>query len=163
MPDNGRIRRTTTEGPTLRTQLTRVLVTLTIALALAACSGEDTPADDETTAAASPTATASASPTESEEPEPTEEPEPEGTVIAITIKGDTVDPNGDQVKVPMDEPVILAITSDRAGELHVHSSPEEEVAFKRGKTEAELTFTRPGVVEVEDHDSGKVIVELQVS
>ena len=45
----------------------------------------------------------------------------------------------------------------------MHSSPEEEIAFKRGKTEAELTFERPGVVEVEDHDSGKVIVELQVS
>ncbi|MGZ5415548.1 MAG: hypothetical protein ACXWDI_00080 [Nocardioides sp.] len=146
----------------MRTQLTRVLVTLTTALALAACSGEETPADDETTAAASPTASSS-SPTESEEPEPTKEPEPEGTVVAITIKGDTVDPNGDQVKVPLGEPVILAITADRAGELHVHSSPEEEIAFKRGKTEAELTFKRPGVVEVEDHDSGKIIVELQVS
>jgi hypothetical protein len=147
----------------LRTQLTRGLVTVTIALALAACSGEDTPADDETSTAASPTASASPSPTESEEPEPTEEPEPEGTVVAITIKGDTVNPNGEQVKVPLGEPVILAITADRVGELHVHSSPEEEVPFKRGKTEAELTFKRPGVVEVEDHDSGKVIVELQVS
>ena len=39
----------------------------------------------------------------------------------------------------------------------------DKVAFKRGRTRIELTFERPGVVEVEDHDSGKVIVELQVS
>lgn len=149
----------------MRRPLVRLLVTLTTALALTACGSEDTPADEA--APDSPSPSAASSPTESsmesEEPEPAEEPEPEGTVVDITIEGDTVDPNGDQVEAPLGEPVTLAVTSDRAGELHVHSSPEQEVAFKRGKTRIELTFERPGVVEVEDHDSGKVIVELQVS
>ena len=146
----------------MRRPLVHLLVTLTTALALTACGSADTPADEA--ASDSPSPSAVSSPTESAmESEEPAEPEPEGTVVDITIEGDTVEPNGDQVKVPLGEPVTLAVTSDRAGELHVHSSPEQEVAFKRGRTRIELTFERPGVVEVEDHDSGKVIVELQVS
>ena len=67
------------------------------------------------------------------------------------------------MQVPLGEPVTLDITADREGELHVHSTPEEEIAFQHGDTEAELTFDQPGVVDVEDHESGKVIVQLQVS
>jgi hypothetical protein len=156
MADNGRVRRTTTEGPTLRTPLIRVLITLTTALALASCSGEDTPAADQT-----PAASGTTSP--STEATPTEDAKTDGTVIEITIDGDTVDPNGDRVEVPLGEPVTFDITADRDGELHVHSTPEEELAFSRGDTEAELTFDKPGVVDVEDHESGKVIVQLQVS
>ena len=141
----------------MRTPLTRLLLTLTAALALAACSGEDTPAADDTPAA-SPSSSAA-----TQESSPAEEPTADGTVIEITIQGDTVDPNGERVEVPMGEPVTLDITSDREGELHVHSTPEQEVSFSHGDTEAELTFDKPGVVDVEDHESGKVIVQLQVS
>lgn len=142
----------------MRTPLTHVLLTLTTALALSACSGEGTAADEAPTT--SPSASSS-SPTESASTEP--EPEPEGTVVEITVKGDTVDPNGESVEVPLGEPVTLDVTADRPGELHVHSTPAQEVAFQRGHTTIELTIDKPGVVEVEDHESGKVIVQLQVS
>ena len=141
----------------MRTPLTRLLLTLTAALALTACSGEDTPKADDTPAA-SPSSSAA-----TQESSPAEEPTADGTVIEITIQGDTVDPNGERVEVPLGEPVTLDITSDREGELHVHSTPEQEVSFSHGDTETELTFDKPGVVDVEDHESGKVIVQLQVS
>jgi hypothetical protein len=142
----------------LRAPLTRLLVTLTTALALAACSGGGTPAADET-----PAPSATSSPAATEQSSPAEEPTADGTVIEITIQGDTVDPNGARVDVPLGEPVTLDITADREGELHVHATPEQEISFQHGDTEAELTFDKPGVVDVEDHESGKVIVQLQVS
>lgn len=142
----------------MRAPLTRLIVTLTTALTLAACSGEDSPAADDT-----PAASAASSTPATEDSSAGEEPTADGTVIEITIQGDTVDPNGERVDVPLGEPVTLDITADREGELHVHSTPEQELEFQHGDTEAELTFDKPGVVDVEDHESGKVIVQLQVS
>jgi plastocyanin len=153
----GRERRTTTEGTTLRTPLTRLLLTATTALALAGCSGEETPAADE---APAPSASSSTTAAESS---PAEEPTADGTVIEITIHDDSVEPNGERVEVPLGEPVTFDITADRAGELHVHATPEEEIAFQQGDSETELTFDKPGVVDVEDHETGDVIVQLQVS
>ncbi len=147
----------------MRTPLARLLLALMTTLVLAACSGEDAPAADETPAPSAASPSAASSSAASEESSPAEEPTADGTVIEITIQGDTVDPNGERVQVPLGEPVTLDITADREGELHVHSTPEEEITFQHGDTEAELTFDQPGVVDVEDHESGKVIVQLQVS
>jgi hypothetical protein len=147
----------------LRTPLTRLLLALSTTLALSACSGEDAPAAEESPST-SPASSSPASPSAgAEESSPTEEPTPDGTVIEITISGSTIDPNGERVQVPLGEPVTLDITADRQGELHVHSTPEQEIAFQHGDTEAELSFDQAGVVDVEDHESGKVIVQLQVS
>ena len=142
----------------MRTPLTRLLLTLTTALALTACSGEETPAADDT-----PAPSASSSSTTAEESSPVEEPTADGTVIEITIHDDSVEPNGERVEVPLGEPVTFDITADRDGELHVHSTPEEEIAFQQGDSETELTFDKPGVVDVEDHETGDIIVQLQVS
>ena len=146
----------------MRTRAITVSLLLAAGLTLSAC-GEDA----ETTAEPSPSPTTSESaPSESpsEEPESEEpEPEPEGTVVVVTIEGDRIEPNGASIKADLDEPVVLSITSDRAGELHVHSTPEQFVEFRKGSGEYELTFEQPGVVEVEDHDTGFVIAQLQVS
>jgi hypothetical protein len=145
----------------VRTALTRLLVITTTALALTACGGEDTPAADEApSAAASSSAATEESPTESAAPD---EAAPDENVIQITIEGDQITPNGDRVQVPLGEPVTFDITSDRAGELHVHSTPEQELEFEKGDTTVQATFDKPGIVEVEDHESDKVIVQLQVS
>jgi hypothetical protein len=135
---------------------------LTLPFALGACTGDDTPEADQS-ASSSPTAASSSPVEESEEPEPTEEPEPEGTVIPVTIDGSSVDPSGKRVKADLDEQVVLSIDSDRDGELHVHSTPEQIVEFEKGSGDYELEFEQPGVVDVEDHESGIVIVQLQVS
>jgi hypothetical protein len=144
----------------LRTRAITVSLLLAAGLTLSAC-GDD--ADSTAEPTPSPT-TASSTPSEppSEAPE-SEEPEPEGTVVVVTIDGDRIEPNGASIEADLDEPVVLAMTSDRAGELHVHSTPEQYVEFRKGSHEYELTFEQPGVVEVEDHDTGFVIVQLQVS
>ena len=103
----------------------------------------------------------SATPTPVEEPpSPTEQP---GTVVAITIEGDEITPGGERLEVARDEVVTLEITSDRAGELHVHSKPEQYVEFEAGTSTHELVISAPGVVDVEEHESGHVVVQLEVS
>ena len=82
--------------------------------------------------------------------------------IDITIEGDTVEPNGKRFEVAVNEPVTLVIDSDVAGELHIHSRPEQEVAFEAGTSEHELTFDKPGIYPAESHDLHKVIVEFEV-
>jgi hypothetical protein len=86
-----------------------------------------------------------------------------GTTIDITIKNGTVTPNGDRVKAGVGDPVTLKIDADTAGEIHVHSSPEQEIEFPHGTSTRRLTIDQPGIVDVEDHALDQVIVQLQVS
>ena len=58
--------------------------------------------------------------------------------------------------------INLEITSDRAGELHVHSKPEQFVEFEAGTSDAQAGHQRPGVVDIEEHESGHVVVQLEV-
>lgn len=85
------------------------------------------------------------------------------TTIDITLKGGTVKPSGSAVKVQKGKPITLHIVADKAGELHVHSSPEQHVEFKAGTTDKTLTFDQPGVIDIEDHALDKLIVQLEVS
>ena len=61
------------------------------------------------------------------------------------------------------EPLLLRFTTDRAGELHVHSKPEHVVDFPTGKSSQELVIETPGIVEIEDHATGVVLAQLEVS
>jgi hypothetical protein len=84
--------------------------------------------------------------------------------IDITIEGDSVTPNGERVKVALDQPIELVVKSDTAGEIHVHSSPEQELAYGVGTTTLKMTpIDKPGIVEVESHALEKTIVSLEVS
>jgi hypothetical protein len=144
---------------------TRTLAAAFVAAAflLTGCQDAEPAAVEESpTATAEPTETEPAE-SETEEPSPEPSPEPERTVVEVTIDGDTVQPNGARVEAEVGEPISLQITSDRAGELHVHSTPEQELAFEKGTSEVRLTIDQPGVVHVEDHHSGFVIVQLEVS
>lgn len=118
---------------------------------LAGCASSDDSTDDPSTGTpTSPTGSATSEPTDA------------GQVIDITISGDSVSPNGTKVDVEANEPVILDITADQPGEIHVHSTPEQEIEYAAGESTHTLTFDRPGVVEVESHTLEKVIVQLQV-
>lgn len=150
---------------------TTVAAAAALAITLSACGsddGGDAAADPTTSATASDTPTSSpseADPSESasvSEPpvEPSEEPV-EG--IVITIAGDEITPNGKRIEVERNETVTLEITSDRAGELHVHSTPEQYVEFEAGTSTHELVIEAPGVVDVEEHETGHVVVQLEVS
>lgn len=82
--------------------------------------------------------------------------------LDVSIKGDTITPTNKRIPVNRDEPLTVTITSDRSGELHVHSSPEEEIPFDKGTTTKKLTFKTPGVVEVEEHISDTLVAQLEV-
>lgn len=85
------------------------------------------------------------------------------TVVAITITGGKVSPIGEQVDVSVGQTVVLDITADTAGEIHVHSTPEQQVAYGVGHTQASLgAFSFPTQIEVESHTLDKTILTLQV-
>lgn len=141
---------------------------LVTALVLGACSGsadEDAaPVDAQSTQATeTPSATPSAPPATDQ---PTEAPTSEAPVeadLAIVIAGDEVSPNAAEISVGRGEPVLISFDTDRGGELHVHSKPEQYVEFEAGTSQQELVIDVPGQVEVEDHDTGDVVAVISVS
>ncbi|WP_341925390.1 hypothetical protein [Nocardioides psychrotolerans] len=148
--------------------LTLSAAALTAVLALGACSGaadEDAaPVDAPSTQA---TETPSASPSApAATDQPTEAPTSEAPVeadLAIVIAGDEVSPNAVEISVGRGEPVLISFDTDRGGELHVHSKPEQYVEFEAGTSQQELVIEVPGQVEVEDHDTGDVVAVISVT
>lgn len=86
----------------------------------------------------------------------------EAVVIDITIADGEVDPSGDRVDVGAGQPVDLVVTADEAGSLHIHSDPEQELAFEAGTKTFPIQIDRPGVVAIESHELDQVIVQLEV-
>ena len=88
----------------------------------------------------------------------------EGDSVAVTVtrEGDSFTPNGERVELAVGETLTLTITADEAGELHVHSTPEQEIAYEEGTSEHEITIDRPGVVEVESHEPDQIVLQLEV-
>ena len=86
--------------------------------------------------------------------------EPE--MVMITVQGDTVEPSGKKIDVAVGQPVELVVKSDVAGEIHVHSDPEEEMEFEPGTSSRTITIARPGLVDVERHQPDTLVVQLEV-
>lgn len=82
--------------------------------------------------------------------------------LSLRVTPDGVTPNGEVLKIDVGETVTLEIDADDAGELHVHSTPEQEVSFEAGTSTHELSFDRPGVVEVESHDPTLLVARIEV-
>ena len=83
--------------------------------------------------------------------------------IDITVSGDSVTPNGDRVEVKSGQPVELVVKADMAGEIHVHSTPEQEFRYGPGTTTLKLEpIEEPGVVDIESHTLEVTIVQLEV-
>jgi len=137
---------------------------VSISLLVSACGSDEPGATDEPTtprtSASEPTG--QASPTDQPSAAPTPTRNASGTTINITFTGDKVDPNGVERKVQAGKPFTLHIVADRPGELHIHSSPEQELEYPAGTTDRKLTIDQPGIVEVESHDLDTLIVQLEV-
>ena len=117
-------------------------VALVLALGLSACGGS---ADDTSS-------TPSGGSSSSSEP----------VQVSVTRDGGTFTPNGERVDLAVGQTLDLTITSDVAGEFHVHSTPEQEIEYDAGTSEHEITIDRPGVVEVESHEPASVVLQLEV-
>lgn len=147
----------------------RRLAAALLLLALAGCSNDE-PADDTPTTAASTSSSASGSPTPSKasstpssSPTPTPSPsEPTGPQLVVTIRGEKITPNSEEFDLNVGETLTIRFETDRAGELHVHSTPEQFVEFDAGSSVKELVIDAPGVVEVEEHDTSHVVASLEV-
>jgi hypothetical protein len=136
-------------------------VAVTVIVLATGCGGSEEPATtaEETPATSTPTQSPDTDPTDEPTDEPTEDgPEP----IEIVIEGDSIEPNGKRVKVSAGETIPLEVESDRAAELHVHSSPEQVLQVQPGESTLTLTIDRPGIVDVEEHATGLVILQLEV-
>jgi ABC-type glycerol-3-phosphate transport system substrate-binding protein len=82
--------------------------------------------------------------------------------IDITFSGDSVTPNGEKVEVGVGQKIQLHVTADAPGEIHVHSTPEQQLEYEQGTTDLTLTIDKPGIVDVESHSLEKTIVQLEV-
>ena len=148
----------------MRPQLLPALAALAL---VGACSSDPEPetAPDPTPSASTTAAAPSPSPSDQESTEASTEasaPEPEGPALAVTVDGDTVTPNAEELTATVGEPITITFTADRAGELHVHAKPEQYVEFTEGTTTAELVIDVPGSVEIEEHETGAVVAQVEV-
>lgn len=87
---------------------------------------------------------------------------PSGTVVRIKITSDSVDPDGSEVEATKGAPITFVINATEAGELHVHSSPEQHIAYPKGTSQISLTFKNPGIIDIESHALNKLIVQVEV-
>ncbi|MGZ5399153.1 MAG: hypothetical protein ACXWDM_04010 [Nocardioides sp.] len=151
----------------------RGLAAVALVAALAACAG---PAEDDEAAsdpggsnpsASSPT---SAPPSESRSASPSKPPRstpstetPAGPTLEVTVAGTDVAPNAQEISLTIGEPLTIVFSADRAGELHVHSKPEQYVDFGAGTSRQRLVIETPGTVEIEEHETGAVVAVVEVS
>jgi hypothetical protein len=160
-----------------RSALTAIAAVVVLMLAGCGGGGSDNTgaAGDEQTSSPSAEASASESPTESPSDDSTDdstedstdgpgdvETEDDAVEIEIEIENGRVTPSGERVDVQVGEPIRLVVDSDAADELHVHSTPEHSFPVKAGDDDKQFEFTlnQPGVVEVELHELGDVVVSL---
>jgi hypothetical protein len=81
--------------------------------------------------------------------------------IAITFKGDDVTPNGSDIDIKVGQRLEFDVTADKPGEIHVHSSPEQEFEYKAGtETITVDPIKAPGRITVESHTLEKTLFIL---
>jgi hypothetical protein len=84
-------------------------------------------------------------------------------VIDITFQDSDTTPNGTTVDVAVGQRIEFDVTADKPGEIHVHSSPEQEFEYDAGSSTFEVKpIEAPGQVTVESHTLDKVLFKLVV-
>jgi hypothetical protein len=140
------------------------------AMVLSGCSTEQ-PDIEKTPGDSSGTVTESASGSPAESPSGTPEPSTttmtatpteEATTVFVKIGPDSVTPIAERVDLSVGAPLALDITASRTAELHVHSSPEREIEVEPGHSTLELSFDKPGTVDIEEHASDSLILRVLV-
>lgn len=139
--------------------LPTAVAALLLAGALAACGSTEEP-----TGGASASESASGSPGESA----SESPKGDGSgdnagTVEIVIEGGEVEPAGERVEAEVGSELLLKITADQPGSMHVHSHPEQEIHFGKGTTTAAVAIEQPGIIEVELHEPTVVVLQIQAS
>ena len=138
---------------TKMTPLKRPLVlalSLTAALALASCGGTSSPAAAPTTA---PPSTHGHSATDPAHSVPSASPSHSASKrIEVTVKGKQVTPAPATVDLAVGESLTIAVTSDKANELHAHGFEVERLLKAGQRQEVTVTGGQTGSFEFELHD-----------
>lgn len=88
---------------------------------------------------------------------------PKARTLTVTVNGGKATGDTDRVVVPLGTPVTINVTSDRGDELHVHGYEKETQVPAGGTGSVAFTADIPGVFEVELHESGLQLLQLQVN
>lgn len=137
-----------------------------LVLALGACGADDDSSAVDETPAAQASSTPGSSPSGgASEPveEETEDPYEGSVVVEMSFEGGTASPLGERVQADVGQPIVFLVTADEPGELHAHTTEELTLEYPAGESELTMVVEQPGVVEVESHDLGAILVQLQVS
>jgi hypothetical protein len=86
-----------------------------------------------------------------------------GQRIEVTVAHGRVSGDTGRVPVALGTPVTLVITSDAADQVHVHGYDLEQELTPDTPATLQFDATVPGVFEVELHETGTVLLRLQVS
>lgn len=151
-----------TTRPTPRHRVVRALALPALALSLVLLTGCGSDEPDEPAAEPAPEVPTSQSTDQAKKQKPTKQEAPAGATLAVQIDGDEVTPSGKAITMSVGDVLTIQVTSDRAGEFHVHSSPEQYVGFKAGETRRDLAIDKPGQVDIEEHDTGALVARLLV-
>jgi hypothetical protein len=122
-----------------------------------ACGSGDSEKNGGTEVQATPVAPSSSASTS-----PSATPDSGAKTIKVHFTADSVEPLGKVVELAVGQKLVLDIHAEVPGEMHVHSTPEQEIAYPAGESEAEIVIDRPGVVEVESHTLDKLVLQLEV-
>lgn len=107
-------------------------------------------------------ATGSSSATSTAAPGSPSEPVDDAVEIVVSVRGGKVRPPLQRVKIDQGSEVRLILTSDVDDQVHVHGYDlGAELAAGRAVT-VEFTADQAGLVEVETHESGLTLVQLEV-
>lgn len=96
---------------------------------------------------------------------PTPAPDDSGAdiqLVEIQVADGQVSVAADRVEVALGAQVRLAVTSDTADELHVHGYDHSVELVPGRQATLELTADTPGLFDVELHESGLLLVQLEV-
>jgi hypothetical protein len=134
---------------------------LAVTVVLTGCSEDTGEPSTEPTDRGTSVVTPSVSGTPTPGPSSTE-PITDSPLLTVTISDNEVLPKAEEIELGVGEPLLIEIESDRAGELHIHSSPAQFIEFSAGTAQTKLFINTPGRVEVEDHETSAVVALLTV-
>lgn len=80
----------------------------------------------------------------------------------VVLHGSTVTPTSKAISLKVGQKLVLDVTADKPGEIHVHSSPEQHIDYQAGHSTHALSFKTPGVVEIESHTLDKTLFQVEV-
>jgi plastocyanin len=144
-----------------------------VVLTLAGC-GSDSPSGSQaaTTPAATTTQAAGAEPTwtagnptraaDDSSPAAQRPDAQQAKTITVRIADRKVSPKPGRISVARGETVRLVVTSDVADEIHVHSYDRELRLTPRKPATLQFTADKPGLFEVETHETKLILFQLLV-